>query len=69
MMIRKTALELVAVFFAFNENAQALFGFVVLVLILMVQLVVKPFRESSLNHLEVLSLSCTVSFASFDLSC
>ena len=60
VVCRKSGLLMIAVFFAFNVHAQALFGFVAVVAALLLHARVFPFAKRYWNYLELLSLICTV---------
>ena len=60
VVCRKSGLLMIAVFFAFNVHAQALFGFVAVMAALLLHSRVFPFAKRYWNYLELLSLICTV---------
>ena len=68
MVCRKTLLNVVAVFFAFNAHAQAVAGFVVIFLATLTHARAYPFAEPRLNHLELGSLCCTVHASNFGVN-
>ena len=63
IVFRKSLVQVVAVFLAFNTHAQSVIGFAVVVGFLILHSRSFPFQERRFNHLELLSLMCTVSAA------